>query len=127
MGVAIGVDSHKSTLAAAALDELGRVLATEEFTNDDRAHDVTPRVGDRPGGGAGRDRGKNPTRGKSDLRDAVAIARVVARGEPLSSPRRADILRDLKLLSDHRDQLVRAKTQTDQPHPQRPSCLPSWV
>jgi transposase len=36
---------------------------------------------------------------------------VVARGEPLSSPRRRDILRDLKLLSDHRDQLVRARTQ----------------
>ena len=50
-------------------------------------------------------------RGKSDLQDAVAIARVVARGEGLSSPPRVEILRDLKLLTDHRDQLVRARTQ----------------
>jgi hypothetical protein len=34
MGVAIGVDSHKSTLAVAVLDELGRVIGTEEFSND---------------------------------------------------------------------------------------------
>ncbi|MGH2703482.1 MAG: IS110 family transposase [Actinomycetota bacterium] len=144
MGVAIGVDSHKSTLAAAALDELGRVIGTEEFTNDDGGHDallewVMGYGADRVIGieGTGtfgaavarrllavhedvkevppflphRDRRKNPTRGKSDLRDAVAIARVVARGETLSSPRRVDIMRDLKLLGDHRDQLVRARTQ----------------
>jgi hypothetical protein len=31
MGVAIGVDSHKSSLAAAALDEFGRVVGGKEF------------------------------------------------------------------------------------------------
>jgi hypothetical protein len=38
MGVAIGVDSHKSTLAVAVLDELGRVIGSDEFSNDDRGH-----------------------------------------------------------------------------------------
>ena len=49
--------------------------------------------------------------GKSDVSDALAIARVVARGEGLSSPQRTQALQDLKLLTDHRDQLVRARTQ----------------
>jgi hypothetical protein len=40
MGVTIGVDSHKSSLAAAALDELGRVLGVTEFPNDARGHDA---------------------------------------------------------------------------------------
>ena len=40
MGVAIGVDSHKSSLAAAALDELGRVVGVREFANDERGHDA---------------------------------------------------------------------------------------
>ena len=144
MGVAIGVDSHKSTLAVAVLDELGRVIGTEEFSNDDpghgallewiKVHDVERVIGIEGTGNFGaavarrlieanedarevpaflphRERKRNPSRGKSDLRDAVAIARVVARGEPLSSPRRVDVLRDLKLLSDYRDQLVRTRTQ----------------
>jgi transposase len=34
MGVAIGVDSRKSSCAAAALDELGRVVGAREFPND---------------------------------------------------------------------------------------------
>jgi transposase len=48
-----------------------------------------------------RERKKPPARGKSDPDDAIAIARVVARGEGLSSPARTDVLADLKLLSDH--------------------------
>lgn len=58
-----------------------------------------------------RERKRNPARVKSDPADAVAIARVVARGEGLCSPQPTDILVELKLLSDHRDQLVRARTQ----------------
>ena len=38
MGVAVGVDSHKSSLAVAALDELGRVVGAKEFPNDARGH-----------------------------------------------------------------------------------------
>ena len=40
MGVAIGIDSHKSSLAAAALDQLGRVVGVREFPNDARGHDA---------------------------------------------------------------------------------------
>jgi transposase len=40
MGVAVGVDSHKSSLAVATLDELGRVVGAKEFPNDARGHDA---------------------------------------------------------------------------------------
>jgi transposase len=36
--VAIGVDAHKATLAAAAVDRLGRVLDAREFPNDPKGH-----------------------------------------------------------------------------------------
>lgn len=144
MGVTIGVDSHKSSLAAAALDELGRVVGAREFPNDARGHDALLRwsraqdrdrvIGIEGAGsyGAGlarhlsdahesvyevpaflthRERRRNPSKGKSDPSDAVAIARIAARGEGLSSPQRTGIFVDLKLLADHRDQLVRARTR----------------
>jgi transposase len=38
MGVAIGVDSHKSSLAAAGVDELGRSLGAREFANTPAGH-----------------------------------------------------------------------------------------
>lgn len=141
MGVAIGVDSHKSSLAVGVLDEMGRTVGVREFPNDGRGHDslidwLDDNSPDRIIGiegsgsyGAGlarrlieageevrevpafmshRERKKNPSRGKSDVNDAVAIAQVVARGKGLSSPQREAIYQDLKLLSD---QLVRARTQ----------------
>jgi transposase len=58
-----------------------------------------------------KERRRKGSQGKSDTVDAVAIARIVARGEGLPSPRRARALTDLKLLSDHRDQLVSTRTQ----------------
>lgn len=144
MDVTIGIDSHKSSLAAAGLNELGRVIGVREFPNDSRGHDACLRWGRSQGDvqvigiegagsfGAGlarhlldagelvyevpaflsyRERKHNPSKGKSDPSDAVAIARVTARGDGLSSPRRTDVFGDLKLLSDHRDQLVRARTR----------------
>ena len=144
MGVAIGVDSHKSSLAVGVLDEVGRTVGVSEFANDRRGHASLIEWIDRCGPervigiegagnyGAGlarrllqagedvrevpaflshRERKKNPSRGKSDVNDAIAIARVVARGDRLSSPQRTEVFQDLKLLSDHRDQLVRARTQ----------------
>lgn len=144
MGVAIGVDSHKSSLAAAALDEVGRVVGVREFSNDARGHgallawskaqgheriigiegagsygaglvrhliDVDEKVFEVPAFLTHRERKRNPSKGKSDPSDAVAIARVTARGEGLSSPRRVEIFVDLKLLSDHRDQVIRARTR----------------
>ncbi len=38
MEVAIGIDTHKGSLAAAAVDALGRVLGVREFTNDPTGH-----------------------------------------------------------------------------------------
>ena len=144
MDVAIGVDSHKSSLAAAALDELGRVIGIREFPNNAGGHkallqwsnaqgrervigiegagsygaglarhllDVGEDVYEVPAFLTHRERKRNPSKGKSDPSDAVAIARVAARGEGLSSPQRTDVFIDLKLLSDHRDQLVRARTR----------------
>ena len=144
MGVTVGVDSHKCSLAAAVLDEVGRAIGVQEFPNDPRGHNSLMRwvstfgservIGIEGAGkyGAGlarhllelgeevcevpaflshRERKKHPSRGKSDPHDAVAIARVVARGDGLSSARRSETLQDLKLLSDHRDQLIRRRTQ----------------
>jgi transposase len=150
MGVAIGVDSHRSSLAAAALDEPGRVLGTRELSHDALGHQSLLKwaiaqgegrvIGIEGGGsyGAGlarhlldagedvyevpaflsyRERKRNPSRGKSDPADAVAIARVTARREGLCSPRRTEVFVELKLLTDHRDQLVRSHP-ADQSHPQ---------
>lgn len=36
--ISVGVDSHRSTLAAAAIDPIGRVLATIEVANDPEGH-----------------------------------------------------------------------------------------
>ena len=151
MGVAIGVDSHKSSLAVGILDETMRTVGVREFTNDGAGHDSLidwvddhgpERVIGIEGSGsygaalarrllqAGedvrevpafmshRERKKNPSRGKSDVNDAIAIAQVVARGEGLSSPQREVIYEDLKLLSDHRDQLGSCSDASDQPRPQ---------
>lgn len=38
MEVAIGIDTHQGSLAAAAVDALGRVLGIREFTNDPTGH-----------------------------------------------------------------------------------------
>jgi transposase len=144
MTVVCGIDSHKRTLAAAAVDEVGRVLDVAQFTNSDAGHGQletwasahgVSRIGVEGSGsyGAGacrhllvaghdvrevpaflthRERKKRPSKGKSDPTDAIAIARVVAREEPLFSVERSPILEDLKLLSDHHDQLKRARNQT---------------
>jgi transposase len=37
---AIGIDTHKATLAACAVDELGAVLAEREFANDSAGHEA---------------------------------------------------------------------------------------
>lgn len=144
MGSSIGVDSHKCSLAAAVVDELGRVIGVREFPNDPEGHlalldwvqeQRAPRAIGVEGSGtygaalcrtlcaAGEqvhevpailtftERRRGGSQGKSDPVDAVAIARIVARGEALPSLRRTQALTDLKLLSDYRDQLLCARTQ----------------
>src|SRR5439155_15559904 len=55
------------------------------------------------------------TRGKSDPIDALAIARAAVREPDLSRPRVDEqVFRDLKLLVDHRDDLVDARRRTQQ-------------
>jgi transposase len=58
-----------------------------------------------------RQRRRRHSQGKSDLVDSVAIARIVASGEVLSSAHRVEALTDLRALVDYRDQLVRSRTQ----------------
>ncbi len=144
MQVAIGVDSHKGSLAAAAVDEVGRVIGAREFQNHPEGHDAFldwvrgqgqhKRIGvegslnygaaltkyllscgedvrEVPASLTHAERRKRRSQGKSDLVDAVAIARVVAGEEDLPSARRTAQLADLKLLVDYRDQLARARTQ----------------
>jgi transposase len=36
--VAIGIDSHKSSLAAAAVDKLGRLVTKGQFANNPQGH-----------------------------------------------------------------------------------------
>jgi transposase len=142
--VAIGIDSHKSSLAAAAVDQLGRLVSKGEFANNAQGHAALLKWSSATGGtrrigiecsatyGAAlaarlRDAGEDvrevpttlsnrearrkPSLGKSDPSDAVAIARVVAREDELPVVGRSKVVEDLKLLADHRDQLVRARTQ----------------
>ena len=144
MEVAIGVDSHKASLAAAAVDPLGRVLDAREFPNDAKGHETLcgwvrrygpdRRIGiecslsygaaaasfllahqedvrEVPSSLTARQRRLRRSQGKSDLVDAVAIARVVAAEDTLPSARREAVLSDLRLLVGYRDQLVRSKTQ----------------
>jgi len=139
----IGIDSHRSTLTAAAIDAIGRVLDVAEFHNDPQGHrrlltwrqrlDGGVRIGIESSGNygnglarmliaAGEDvfevpanlshrEAKRQGRGKSDPIDAVAIARVVAREQALPRPRVDQAHENLKLLSDHFDQLKRQRTQ----------------
>ncbi len=140
MEVAIGIDTHKGSLAAAAVDPLGRVLGAREFTNDPTGHrlllrwvaeQAQPRTIGIEGslsygsaaarmllGHAEDVREVAPSLTHLERRrrakgksDAVAIARVVAADETLPSARRTTLLVDLKLLVDYRDQLVHTRTQ----------------
>jgi transposase len=73
------------------------------------------------------ERRTTPSRGKSDHHDALSIARVVARDQDLPRVRRDDITDALKLLSDHRDQLVRARTQMiNRTHADFVTCHPGY-
>lgn len=144
MEVAIGIDSHKSSLAAAAVDELGRLVSKRQFVNNPHGHEAllkwstttggTRRIGiecsatygaalaakfrragedvrEVPTTLSAREARRKPSWGKSDPSDALAIARVVAREDELPVAGRSQASEDLRLLADHRDQLVRARTQ----------------
>jgi transposase len=142
--IVIGVDVHKHVLTAVAVDELGRKLAGWSGPVEDgvlswagslegkwrwaledcrhvsrglerillEAGEPLVRVPPRLTAPARR-RGR--TRGKSDAIDALAVARAALREPGLDRPRPEEPrLRELKLLLDHRDDLVAERRRCQQ-------------
>ena len=141
----VGVDVHKRTHTAVAVDAVGRQLGTRtvratdaghrqllgwvlreygsevEFAVEDCRH-VSTRL-ERALLGAGQVVLRVPpklmagvrtsarTRGKSDPIDALAIARAALREPDLPRAEHSEASRELKLLVDHREDLVRMRTQ----------------
>ena len=142
--IVIGVDVHKHSLTAVAVDELGRGLAEHggpvgggvvawarslgadrlwavedcrhvtrglEQTligQSERLVRVPPRL-------TAPQRRRGRTRGKSDRIDALAVARAALQEPSLDGPRAGEeTLRELKLLVDHRDDLVAERRRCQQ-------------
>jgi transposase len=142
--IVIGVDVHKHSLTAAAVDELGRTLAEhagpvgaqvvawarslgEErlWALEDCRHvtrglerallDLGERLVRVPPRLTAPQRRRNRTRGKADLIDALAIARAALQEPQLEGPPAGEeTLRELKLLVDHRDGLVDERRRCQQ-------------
>jgi transposase len=143
--IVIGLDVHKHSVTAVAVDEAGRPLGetlipvgSDELLgwavglNPERLWAVEDcrqltRWLERQLLGAGEELVRVPpkltvperragrTRGKSDPIDALAIARAALREPGLSRPRPEErTYREMKLLVDHRDDLVDARRRTQQ-------------
>jgi len=142
--IVVGVDVHKHSLSAVAVDELGRQLEAWEGTSGEELLSWSKRVGRRrlwaledcrhvtrglertlqqqrqrlvrvPPRLTAPERRRGRVRGKSDLIDALAIARAALREPVLDSPRPEEArLRELKLLVDHRDDLVDERRRAQQ-------------
>src|SRR2546429_2545008 len=142
--IVIGVDVHKYSLSAVAVDEVGRQLDCLETSDAAELVAWSKRVGRRrrwaledcrhvtrglertlqrhrqrlvrvPPRLTGPERRRGRVRGKSDLIDALAIARAALREPVLDSPRPEEPrLRELKLLVDHRDDLVDERRRAQQ-------------
>jgi transposase len=140
-----GVDSHRSSLSVAGVDELGRVVVAASFGNRPSEHHKLARLIRRHGGelvgveGSGkyghalarvllaagvvvvdvppqateRERVRLRGAGKSDERDAIAIARVTAREQERLAPLGGEpgYAGELKLLVDYRRQLTSERTR----------------
>jgi transposase len=143
--IVIGLDVHKQSVTALAIDEAGRPLGekvvmvgSDELLgwaaalSDQRLWAVEDcrqltRWLERQLLSAGEELVRVPpkltvperragrTRGKSDPIDALAIARAALREPDLSRPRADEqVFRDLKLLVDHRDDIVDERRRTQQ-------------
>ena len=142
--IVVGLDVHKHSLTAVVVDELGRTLAehvgpVEEqliawarsldeqrlwavedcrhvtrgleqmlLTAGERLVRVPPRL-------TAPQRRRGRARGKSDRIDALAVARAALQEPGLDGPRAGEqTLRELKLLVDHRDDLVAERRRCQQ-------------
>ncbi len=142
--IVVGVDVHKQSLTAVAVDPAGRALADVtagsggellgwvDSVAPDRLWAIEDcrqltRALERALIGAGErlvrvppklmapERRSGRTRGKSDPIDALAVARAALREPRLDYPRPGeDRLRELKLLVDHRDDLVDERRRAQQ-------------
>ena len=142
--IVIGVDVHKHSLSAVAVDVVGRQLDALETSDAAELIAWSRRVGRRrlwaledcrhvtrglertlqqrgqrlvrvPPRLTAPERRRGRVRGKSDLIDALAIARAALREPVLDSPRPEEArLRELKLLVDHRDDLVDERRRAQQ-------------
>jgi len=142
--IVIGVDVHKHSLTAVAVDELGRALAersgpvegtvvawarslgadrlwaVEDCRHVTRGLEQTLlEAGERqvrvPPRLTAPQRRRGRVRGKSDRIDALAVARAFLQEPLLDGPRAGEeTLRELKLLVDHRDDLVAERRRCQQ-------------
>jgi transposase len=142
--IVIGVDVHKHSLTAAAVDEFGRNLAEHagpvdaqvigwaQALNEERLWAVEDcrhvtrgleqtllEAGERlvrvPPRLTAPQRRRGRVRGKSDRIDALAVARAALQEPGLDGPRAGEeTLRELKLLVDHRDDLVAERRRCQQ-------------
>src|SRR5579859_2689303 len=143
--IVVGLDVHKQSVTAVAVDEAGRPLSEkvievgsvellgwavaldrERLWAVEDCRQLTPWL-ERQLLGVGVELVRVPpkltvperragrTRGKSDPIDALAIARAALREPDLARPRAGEqVLRDLKLLVDHRDDLVDQRRRCQQ-------------
>jgi transposase len=142
--IVIGVDVHKRSLTAVAVDEVGRPLAEQTAVDGagllawagslagerlwalEDCRQLTRSlerdllaVGERlvrvPPKLTAPQRRSGRTRGKSDPIDALAVARAALREPRLDYPRPGEAaLRELKLLVDHRDDVVDERRRAQQ-------------
>ena len=143
--IVIGVDVHKQSVTAVAVDEAGRVLdeRTVPVGSDELVGWAAPLGAERLWAledcrlltpwlerqllGLGEElvrvspkltvpeRRAGRTRGKSDPIDALAVARAALREPDLPRPRPGEqVYREIKLLVDHRDDLVDERRRTQQ-------------
>jgi transposase len=143
--IVIGVDVHKQSVTAVAIDEAGRMLDEKTIAvGSDELIDWASALGaerlwaledcrgltrwlERQLLAVGEEQVRVPPkltvperragreRGKSDPIDALAVARAALREPGLARPRPGEpVFRDLKLLVDHRDDLLDERRRAQQ-------------
>jgi transposase len=142
--IVVGLDVHKHSLAAVAVDELGRPVAEHAGPVDEQVVVWARSLGEErlwavedcrhvtrglerallghgerlvrvPPRLTAPQRRRGRTRGKSDSIDALAVARAALQEPQLEGPRVGEeTLRELKLLVDHRDDLVAERRRCQQ-------------